>query len=55
MLERKIGKDEWQDKWGFKNELLQILPPTLSISDDHTSNEYITTIRIGIYIYKVAH
>ena len=30
-------------KWGFKNELQQIRPPNLSISDVETSNEYITT------------
>ena len=40
----------------FKGEVQKILPPTLSISDDvHTSNKYITTNRISIYIYKVAH
>ena len=33
----------------------QILPPTLSISDVQTSNKYITTNRISIYIYKNAH
>ena len=32
-----------------KNELQQIFPPTLSISDLHTSNEYITTNEINIY------
>ena len=52
MLERMIAKDERQDYWGFENELQQILPPTLSISDVQTSNKYITTNMISIYIYK---
>ena len=39
----------------FKNDLQHILPSTLSISDVQTSNIYITTNRISIYIYKVAH
>ena len=38
-----IGNDEWHYHWGFENELQPILPSTLSISDVHTSNEYITT------------
>ena len=55
MLERMIAKDERQDYWGFENELQQILPPTLSISNVHTSNKYITTNTMSIYFYKVAH
>ena len=39
----------------YKNEFQQILPSTLSISDVQTSNRYITTNRISINIYKVAH
>ena len=31
----------------YKNELQQILPSTLSISDVQTSNKYITTNRIS--------
>ena len=50
-----IGKDEWYCLWGFKNKLQQILPPTLSISNVHTSNKYITTNTMSIYFYKVAH
>ena len=50
-----LGKDESYYLWGFKNELQQTLPPTLSISDVQTSNKYITTNRISKYIYKVAH
>ena len=46
-----IGKDERYYQWRFKNELEQILSPTLSISDVQTSNRYITTNRINIYIY----
>ena len=33
----------------------QILPPTLSVSNVHTSNKYITTNTMSIYFYKVAH
>ena len=56
--ERKTKSFVWCDLIdlkGFKNELQQILPPTLSISDVQTSNKYITTNRISIYIYKVAN
>ena len=41
---------EWYYWWGFKNELKQILPPTLSISDIQTSNKCITTKRISIWV-----
>ena len=50
-----FGKDEWYYQRGLKNYLQQILPPSLNVSDVHTSNEYITTNIISIYIYKVAH
>ena len=50
-----LGKDESYYLWGFKNELQQIIPSTFSISDVHTSNEYITTNMISMYIYKVEH
>ena len=46
-----IGKDERYYQWRFKNELEQILSPTLSISDVQTSNRYNTTIGISIYIH----
>ena len=55
MLEGLIGKYESNFKWGFKNELQQILLPTLSKSDVQTSNKYITTNRIIIYDYKDAN
>ena len=47
--ERKTKSFVWCDMIdlkGFKNELQQILPPNLSISDVQTSNKYITTNRI---------
>ena len=50
-----ISKDEWHYQWRFKDELEQILPATLSISDVQTSNRYIITIRISINIYQVVH
>ena len=46
-----IGKDEWY-QWGFENVLQQIIPPTLGISDVHTSNELNTSQQI-MHIYKV--
>ena len=61
MIERQsvgrqlTGKNEQFYKWGFKNELQQILLPTLSKSDVQTSNKYITTNRIIIYDYKDAN
>ena len=48
-----LGKDESYYLWGFKNEL-QIIPPTLSIPDVHTSNEqHITTNVRSMYIKTV--
>ena len=48
-----LGKDESYYLWGFKNEL-QIIPPTLSIPDVHTSNEqHISTNVISMYIKAV--
>ena len=48
-----FGKDESYYLWGFKNEL-QIIPPTLSIPDVHTSNEqHISTNVISMYIKAV--
>ena len=38
---------------GIKNELQQIIPPTLSISDVHTSAEYITANIIRMYIWYI--
>ena len=50
-----ISIDEYYSQWGLKKELQQIFPPTFSISDIQKSNKYITTGRISIHIYKVAH
>ena len=53
MLWGTFVKDEWYYKWGFENELQQIYPPSLSISDVHASNEYISTNRISMYFYNI--
>ena len=46
-----LGKDESYYLWGFKNELQQIIPPTLSIPDVHTSNEQHTKTNVrSMYI-----
>ena len=51
-----IGNDEWYYQWRLKNELEQILSPTLSISDIQTSNKYINAINNTTNkIFKVAH
>ena len=42
-----LGKDESYYLLGFKNELQQIIPPTLSISGVQSSNKFITTNRIS--------
>ena len=46
-----ISIDEYYSQWGLKKELQQIFPPTLRKSDVQTSNKYIPTHKIRIYIY----
>ena len=38
VTQHAAGKDESKFEWGFKNELQQIISPTLSIPDVHTSD-----------------
>ena len=53
VTEHIVVEDESKFKWGFKNELQQIISSTFCISAIHTSNEYITANIIRMSFIKL--